>query len=248
MNKSTHNMIITMAGLGTRFKNAGYDKPKYMIEAKGRTLFDWSMESLKQWFDSSRFHFIVLKQDNARPFITEGCKLAGIQCHNIIELDQMTDGQATSALCAEAELIDPGQSIAIYNIDTFVEPDGLPCEVPADCDGWIPCFPGKGEGWSFVSLDSEGRANEVREKKRISNHATVGFYWFSSYRVYKEIYDDYYSKAQNLEKNEKYIAPMYNWLIDKGKTVRIHEIEMGLVHPLGTPAEVEGFIKKPLEY
>ena len=39
-------VIITMAGLGSRFRKAGYNCPKYMIEAKGKTLFDWSMDSL----------------------------------------------------------------------------------------------------------------------------------------------------------------------------------------------------------
>ena len=40
------NIIITMAGLGTRFRRAGYKMPKYRIEARGKTLFEWSMDSL----------------------------------------------------------------------------------------------------------------------------------------------------------------------------------------------------------
>ena len=39
------NVIITMGGIGSRFAKVGYNLPKYMIEAKGKTLFEWSLDS-----------------------------------------------------------------------------------------------------------------------------------------------------------------------------------------------------------
>ncbi|MBF0408329.1 MAG: glycosyltransferase family 2 protein [Candidatus Riflebacteria bacterium] len=240
MKSGKHQMIITMAGIGMRFRKAGYDKPKYMIEVKGRTLFEWAMESLRNWFSTSKFHFIVLEQDNASAFIEQTSKKTGISDVNIIQIAKQTDGQATSALFVENFIENPDSSMSIYNIDTFVEPVGLPCTKPS-CDGWIPCFPGAGDGWSFVGLDSEGFATEVREKKRISPHATIGFYWFSSWKLYRQVYNEYYSNTANLEKNEKYVAPLYNKLISDGRKVRIHEIPIKLVHALGTPEEVNLF-------
>ena len=73
------NIIITMAGLGTRFKKAGYNEPKYMIKAKEKTLFEWSMESLKGFNkEKPKYIFIVRKEDNSKQFITEKMNQIGI--------------------------------------------------------------------------------------------------------------------------------------------------------------------------
>lgn len=72
-------VIITMAGLGSRFRKAGYNCPKYMIEAKGRTLFDWSMDSLIGYNKIvNRYVFVVRKEDDAEAFIKEHCARYGI--------------------------------------------------------------------------------------------------------------------------------------------------------------------------
>ena len=56
------SIIITMAGLGSRFRKVGYNCPKYMIEAKGKTLFEWSMASLTGFNEyASKYIFVVRK-------------------------------------------------------------------------------------------------------------------------------------------------------------------------------------------
>ena len=96
-------IIITMAGLGSRFKKAGYNCPKYMIEAKGKTLFDWSMDSLLDYNRYvNKYVFVVRKEDNARKFIQEHCLKYGISNVEIVEIDYMTDGQATTCMLAIA--------------------------------------------------------------------------------------------------------------------------------------------------
>jgi hypothetical protein len=111
-------------------------------------------------------------------------------------------------------------------------------------DGFIPCFKAEGDHWSFVKLDEDGKAVEVREKQRISDNCTIGLYYFRTAALYKEIYDEYYSDDSNMEKNEKYIAPLYNYMISKGMEVRISDIPVETVHVLGTPDEVEVFKKQ----
>ena len=113
-------IVITMAGLGSRFRKAGYNVPKYMIEAHGKTLFEWSMESL-EGFDlkSNTCIFIVRKEDDASGFITTTCKKLGISDVRVVELDYLTDGQATTAMLAAKEW-DKDDSLMIYNIDTYV--------------------------------------------------------------------------------------------------------------------------------
>lgn len=236
-----HHMIVTMAGLGMRFRQAGYTVPKYQIVVRERTLFSWAMESLRNWFGGDvRFHFIARAEDRAGRFIEQSCHDLGVADHRLIELDTSTDGQATTAMSAFPGIEHPDLPMSIYNIDTFVEPLFLPRDVPA-CDGWIPCFPGKGDGWSFVKTNDRGEAVEVREKVRVSPHATIGFYWFSSVTLYEKIYNEYYSIPEHLERGERYVAPLYNHLIGQGRIVRILEIPFSGVHALGTPAEVDAF-------
>lgn len=236
-------IIITMAGLGSRFKKAGYLCPKYMIEAKEKTLFEWSMDSLVDYNPHvSKYVFVVRKEDNAGAFIKEKCEKYGINEIDIVEIDYMTDGQATTCMLA-LPYCTPDEPVMIYNIDTYVEPYGMKY---ADIrgDGHIPCFVGEGDHWSFVKLDSAGKAVEVREKVRISDHCTLGAYYFSSARLYKKLYEEYYADDQNMEKNEKYIAPLYNYMIEKGLEVTISTVSAEKVHVLGTPEELDVFLNE----
>lgn len=233
-------IVITMAGLGSRFAKAGYTVPKYMIEAKGKTLFDWSMDSLKGYHKAdTEYIFIVRKEDQAKDFIVSHCQAAHIANRKIVEIDGLTDGQATTAMLA-APYWKKDSELMIYNIDTFVESYELKAEDIAG-DGYIPCFHAEGDHWSFVKLDEDQRAVEVREKVRISDNCTLGAYYFKSCKLYEDLYEEYYSNEDNLEKGEKYVAPLYNFMIEKGMDVRISIIDFGKVHVLGTPEELEIF-------
>lgn len=236
-------IIITMAGLGSRFRKAGYNCPKYMIEANGKTLFDWSMDSLVGYNKHvDRYVFVVRAEDHAEEFIKQHCAAYGILDVKIVELDHMTDGQATTCMMA-IPYCDENDSIMVYNIDTYVEPNEMKYE-DISGDGHIPCFHADGDHWSFVKLNSEGKAVEVREKKRISDNCTLGAYYFSSAKLYKELYEEYYADESHLEKNEKYIAPLYNFMIEKGMPVTISIVDAKKVHVLGTPEELQVFLQE----
>ena len=235
------NIVITMAGAGSRFRKAGYKQSKYMIEVKGKTLFEWSMLSLSDYFDdkNSEFIFIAREENNSRSYIEESCKKLGISNVSVVELKEPTDGQATSAMLAEPYWNEEDELI-VYNIDTYVE-EGCLTKDRISGDGFIPCFNAPGDHWSFVKLDDDGHAIEVREKQRISDNCTIGLYYFKSAKLYAEIYKKYYQDDANIEMNEKYIAPLYNFMIENGYTVDIDIIPQGKVHILGTPEEVEIF-------
>ena len=237
------NIIITMAGLGSRFKKVGYTVPKYMIEVNGKNLFQWSMLSLQDFNKQKnvKYIFVVRKEDETKNFILEETKKIGLEDVNVIELDKLTDGQATSALLAERYWIENDEMI-VYNIDTYVEP-GVMKYTEINGDGFIPCFNAPGDHWSFVKLDEDGNAIEVREKQRISDNCTIGLYYFKTCKLYKKMYQEYYQDESHLEKNEKYIAPLYNYMIEKGMKVKISNLPFEKVHVLGTPEEVEKFKK-----
>src|SRR5688572_29356557 len=97
------NVVITMAGFGKRFLDAGYTVPKYQVSVRGRTLFAWSMESLRSFItQGSPFVFIVRAADLASAFIRQEAQALGISSVQLIELQAPTDGQATTALAAKS--------------------------------------------------------------------------------------------------------------------------------------------------
>jgi hypothetical protein len=214
-----------------------------MIEAKGKTLFDWSMDSLIGYNNNvSRYVFVVRAEDKAGDFIREHCAGYGIDDVEIVEIDHMTDGQATTCLLA-IPYCNPDDAIMVYNIDTYVEPYAMKYE-DISGDGHIPCFHAEGNHWSFAKLDCNGNVVEVREKVRISDNCTLGAYYFSSAKLYENLYNEYYADNSHMEKNEKYIAPLYNFMIEKGMSVTISNIDADKVHVLGTPEELQYFLKQ----
>lgn len=239
----TIDVVITMGGLGSRFKKVGYKVPKYMIQAKGKTLFEWSMVSLEGYMaDVDKYIFIAMKDEtvDVGKFIEEQCNMLNLPEHHVILLDYLTDGQATTASLAE-KYWNPDHALLIYNIDTYVE-SGEMNSGDLKGDGFIPCFQGEGNHWSFVRLDDTGKVVEIKEKKRISNYCTLGAYYFKTCRLYKKLYDEYYSKSQELVNGEKYVAPLYDYLLEKGGEIYISNIAHEKVHVLGTPEELQAFL------
>lgn len=234
------NIVITMAGLGSRFKKAGYSVPKYMIKVHGKSLFEWSMTSLRDFSNMDvDYFFIVRKEDQAVSFISEQLSDLELERFRIIEIDHLTDGQATTVLYASSywKKTDP---LLIYNIDTFVE-EGEINNKELRGDGFIPCFNAPGDHWSFVKIDHNGKAIEVREKQRISDNCTLGAYYFKSCELYEKLYSEYYSDGARYEGGEAYVAPLYNLLIQQGGSVFISHIPNNKIHVLGTPKELDHF-------
>ncbi|MCQ2029687.1 glycosyltransferase family 2 protein [Stutzerimonas zhaodongensis] len=237
------NVVITMAGRGSRFYAAGYTVPKYEIMAHGRSLFDWSMLSLKNFLTpDARVVFVCLKENDSASYVRQRCDALGLRDVYVIELDQITDGQATSAYMSR-ECWLPTEPLLIYNIDTYVNPQVLkPDLVRLDSAGWVPCFQVPGEHWSFVELGEDGWAVDLAEKRRISNFASIGLYWFARADSFEQAYERFFADDNNLVRGERYIAPLYRQLISEGKKVSIADLPLDAIHVLGTPAELEAFL------
>jgi dTDP-glucose pyrophosphorylase len=233
------NVIITMAGLGLRFRQRGFLSPKYTIQARGRSLFSWSLDSLTDFLGRSRTIFVALKRDAASEFIRHETTLHQLRAMEIVELDLPTDGQATTALLAASHLhLSEYDPILIYNIDTYVEPGYLRAQDIRGA-GWVPCFFAEGTKWSFFAAAEDGRIVDAQEKVPISPHASIGCYYFESLQLYRETYQSWFSKPQ--AQPERYVAPMYRELIAQGKDVFMHLLPSSIVHGLGTPDDVRDF-------
>ena len=245
MMMSKMDVVITMGGLGSRFRKMGYDMPKYMIEAKGKSLFEWSMISLTGYKkDVSQYIFIAMKDDkyDVEEFIDQKCKEMKLQNYHIIILDYLTDGQATTAMIA-SKYWEIDNQLLIYNIDTYVEAGEMNSDELRG-DGFIPCFKAPGNHWSFVRLDTNGKVVEIKEKERISDYCTLGAYYFRTCKLYKELYNEYYSKTTELVNGEKYVAPLYDYLLTKNGEIYISVINSDKVHILGTPEELQSFLEE----
>lgn len=237
------DIVITMGGLGNRFRKAGYNTPKYMIEAKGKTLFEWSLISLEGFRDIvDKYIFIAMQDDkeDVESFIISQCNRLQVDNFNVIIINYLTDGQATTAMLAK-QYWNEDNRLLVYNIDTYIEAGEMNSN-QLKGEGFIPCFYGEGSHWSFVKIDQEGKAVEVKEKERISDHCTLGAYYFNSCKLYEKLYKEYYSDNSNLVNGEKYIAPLYNYLVSCKGEVFICDIDSNKVHVLGTPEELEKFL------
>lgn len=219
-----------MAGMGSRFRTAGYQEEKYAIQFRGHSLLEWSLASLANFRD---FELILITRefDGIREYASECAGSIGFPKHQIIVLEEMTKGQAeTAALAAPA--FNEDDSILIFNTDTYIDPAYLK---PEDIrgEGWVPTFSAPGDKWSFAEADESGRVNRMTEKVRISNHCSVGLYYFSSFHRFYEL-----AREASFEK-ELYVAPLYNPWIAMGHTTYIHELPDNAVTVLGTPEDLE---------
>lgn len=240
-------LVIPMAGRGERFFKEGYDVPKYMIEVKGKSLFEYSLLSLPiEVFE--KIIFIALKEHeekyNLTEFINEKLSKYTLKAKiNTILLDETTRGQAETVLKAK-DCIEPEKDLVIYNIDTFFKSDSFKEKLlssSAKKDGIIGAFKIKDredKKWSFAQIDKKGIVNKTAEKDNISEFALTGMYHFTKAQDFLDIaqkqIDD---NIRTL--NEFYIAPMYNDLIAKGRELVIDITDEFI--PLGTPSDVEAF-------
>lgn len=231
-------VIITMAGEGSRFKKVGYKVPKHEIEVNGKSLFEWSMSSLKDFFDEN-FIFIVRKNNYNKENLEYLCDKLGIKKFKLKEVKELTDGQASTAYLCD-EYISEDEDVLIYNIDTYISGEEIKKEDLKKYDGYIPVFKSEGDKWSFIKLDNDGKIVDVVEKIRVSDLGSIGLYYFKTWKDYKEIYLNYKEEIKEKYK-EVYIAPMYHYLLKKNKEIGYIILKNENIHILGTPEDLEKF-------
>lgn len=232
-------IIITMAGKGSRFRKAGFHCPKQEILAGGKSLFSWSMSSLKNFYEED-FYFIVRKGAYSRKKMAEELDALGIRNYHILPLEKETTGQAATVMAIEAWM-NPEDSFFVFNIDTVIKSQFLKREDVLQASGTIPIFYDEGRHWSFVKLDEHKRLiTEVAEKRPISHWASIGLYYFERWSEYESAF-----KKRNKEIKEAYgevyIAPLYNELIAMGKEIRPVFLPAESYAVLGTPEELTVF-------
>lgn len=234
------NIVMPMAGRGSRFREIGIETPKPLIDVRGRPMYTWAMDSLPLGL-ANRLIFVCqnehLRDHGLRADIES--RYGGNHELVFVGLDGVTEGQACTVLAAR-EYLDSDEPLVIYNADTYCRTD-LASELahlPASVAGVLSVFRAPGDKWSFARTDAQGRVVETAEKRRISDWATTGLYHFSSSREFVRAAQAMID-ANERENREFYVAPVYNRLIRAGAEVRLSEAQE--VWVLGTPEDLDHF-------
>lgn len=234
--------IIPMAGLSSRFFKAGYTKPKYQLDLNGESVFAWSVKSFKQYFKSDKFVFIYRDVYETKQFLEKEVVKLGISDYELVCLPEETLGQADTVYQGIAN-IDSNEEIYIFNIDSRII-DFIKPKWAAECDGYLEVFKGEGDHWSFaLAEENSRRVIRTTEKERISDLCSDGLYYFKKKSVFEKLFLSA-KENQRTAKNEYYIAPLYNDLIETGSTVFYDLIENYRILFCGTPDEYLQLLKK----
>lgn len=236
--------VFPMLGRSKRFYDAGYTLPKYELPLgrQGLTLFDHSVMSFRNYFDSDFFVFICRKESNAEEFVRRRLLDLGVSKFLIIGHQGETRGQAESVALALTGL-DVEEDLFIFNIDTILF-NFIKNPKRYYLDGYLEVFRGLGDHWSFVKPKGpDSRVVEsVAEKTRISDLCSNGLYYFNSVSRYLDIY--YSALADSCTVNgEYYVAPLYNYLIKNGGMVEYLLVDLEDIGFSGTPQEYESMTR-----
>lgn len=239
-------IIIPMAGLSQRFRDAGYALPKYMLDLHGRSVFERTVGSFRHYFDSETFLFIARGGEETQDFIRREVSRMEIARMDVVMLSRPTLGQAdTVRLGLEEARVPADESLTIFNIDTirpgFRYPDRPWMQI---ADGYLEVMHADDPGYSFARPDALGeeRVAETAEKRIISNLASTGLYYF---RRVADFLTAFECERAAPSAAELYVAPMYNAMIADHRDIRYFEVPASDVLFCGTPAQYEDLQKQP---
>jgi len=239
------NIVVPMAGRGSRFTQASHTTPKPLIPMNGKPMIQWVIENIRPQ-RSHRFIFICQREHlESYPEVSRMLQSLCPGCV-ILTLNEVTDGAACTVLTAR-DLIDYESPLMIANSDQYVEldiNDYLAVGDSPDIDALIMTFWSDHPKWSYCRMRPDGTVSEVVEKEVVSNEATVGIYNFRRGCDFVRAADRMIEMDLRVN-NEFYVAPTYNQLIDRGGRVITKNIgkDRDGMYGLGVPEDLEFFMK-----
>ena len=232
------NVLIPMAGAGSRFEKAGYTFPKPLIDVDGKPMIQVVVDNLnidaRHIFIVQKSHYEKYNLNNVLSSIVPNCE--------IIQVDGLTEGAACTTLLAK-ELIDNDEPLLMANSDQFIEWDSnkfMYSMIADTIDAGILTFESTHPKWSYAKLDDDGFVCEVAEKNPISKNATVGVYYWAKGSDYVKYAEQMIEKNVRVN-NEFYVCPVFNEAIEDQKRIKTYDIEK--MWGLGTPEDLDIFNK-----
>ena len=232
------NVLIPMAGAGSRFEQAGYTFPKPLIEVRNKPMIQVVVDNLNI---KANYIYIVQKKHREKYNLDTLLNLLTPNCR-IVEVDGLTEGAACTALLAK-EFIDNDAPLFFANSDQFVEWDSNEFMYKmneTNADGGIVTFEATHPKWSFAKIDDKGLVTEVAEKNPISNIATVGYYYWKHGSDFVKYAEQMIDKNIRI-KNEFYVCPVFNQAIEDSKEIRTFNVDG--MWGLGTPEDLKYYLE-----
>ena len=232
------NVLIPMAGAGSRFEKAGYTFPKPLIDVNGKPMIQVVVDNLnidaKHIFIVQKSHYEQYNLNNVLSSIVKNCE--------IIQVDGVTEGAACTTLLAK-QCIDNDEPLLMANSDQFIEWDSnkfMYSMIADTIDAGILTFESTHPKWSYAKLDDNGFVSEVAEKNPISRNATVGVYYWNKGSDYIKYAEQMIEKDVRVN-NEFYVCPVFNEAILDNKRIKTYDIDK--MWGLGTPEDLDRFVK-----
>lgn len=232
------NVLIPMAGAGSRFEQAGYTFPKPLIEVRNKPMIQVVVDNLNI---KANYIYIVQKKHREKYNLDTLLNLLTPEC-KIVEVDDLTEGAACTALLAK-EFIDNDAPLFFANSDQFVEWDSNEFMYKmneTDADGGIVTFEATHPKWSFAKINDKGLVTEVAEKNPISNIATVGYYYWKHGSDFVKYAEQMIDKNIRVN-NEFYVCPVFNEAVGDNKQIRTFNVEG--MWGLGTPEDLKYYLE-----
>jgi HAD superfamily hydrolase (TIGR01509 family) len=233
------NVLIPMAGLGSRFAQQGYTFPKPLIDVNGKPMIQVVVENLNI---DANYIFLVQKEHYEKYNLKHLLNLISPNC-TIIQVDGLTEGAACTALLAK-EFIDNGNPLLIANSDQYIEWNSNEVMYSfsnSKIDGGMLVFESTHPKWSFAKLNSDGYIEMVAEKDPISNIASTGIYYYTKGSDFVTYAEKMIGKNIRVN-NEFYICPVFNEFIEDNKFLTVKYVNK--MYGIGTPEDLTSFLNK----
>lgn len=236
------NIVIPMAGRGSRFADAGYTMPKPLIDVYGHPMIEYVTQNIKPNCEH-RFIYICQEEHLNKYGLADELNRMAPGCE-IVTIDHITDGAACTVLLAE-KYINNDDALMIANSDQYVDTDiNEYLAQLEDKDGLIMTMPADDPKWSFIKYDNNGNVTIVKEKEVISNEATVGIYNYKHGNYFVKYAHQMIDKNIRVN-NEFYVAPAYNEMIEDG--LKIGYCNVGKkMFGLGIPDDLNYFMRQEI--
>jgi HAD superfamily hydrolase (TIGR01509 family) len=239
------NVLIPMAGAGSRFHQAGYSVPKPLIKVFEKTMIRTSVDTLKLKGIDCNYIFVARRYKEQEHNDALKKELLSIDPEaNIVYVNELTEGSACTCLYAKY-VMNKDLPLFIFNCDQVFNfsqrtVDTIYNVVNSNLNGAVITWKDTNPKNSFCEVSENCLCYNFTEKQPVSDNALIGFhYWKKT--------SDFISSAEKMIEqklkfnNEYYIAPTYNFL-DKIINIPITKDECYLI---GTPADLDYYLEKP---
>jgi len=242
MENNTMNVLIPMAGSGSRFTRAGYNTPKPLIDIKGTPMIARAIVSLG--VPNANYHFLIRKDGNERKI--QSTLRALIPDCNVVIIDYLTEGPACSAILFE-KWIANDEELIIANCDQIMEWNSSQFLYNArfpSYDGMIVTYHSDTEKNSYARLNNLGMVIEIKEKEVISNISLNGIHYWRKGCLFVKSVKQMINENDRAFNGEFYIGPSYNYMIKDGYNVGIYHIPKEQHWPVGIPADLDNYLNR----